>query len=106
MTLTFASGTREGIALMQEHRPAAVEAYMALLGTLGGALDPGTRQLILLALQTTQGSPAALRRHVPAAMRAGATADQVIDAITLALPVAGLTRVSEALAAVADLLEG
>jgi 4-carboxymuconolactone decarboxylase len=102
---TLTTPPRDGIAMMQEHRPAAVEAYMHLLGTLGGSLDERTRELVLIALQTTQSSPRALRRHVPAALRAGASPDEVIDAIGLALPVAGLTRVSEALAAVGDLLE-
>lgn len=96
----------DGIALLGERRGEALQAYLGLLGTLGKSLDPKVKQLVLIALQTTQGSPRALRRHVPRALEAGATPDEVIDAISLALPVAGLTRVSEALGAVADLLEG
>lgn len=95
----------DGLALLSERRGEAAQAYLALLGALGKTLDPRTKQLILLALQTTQGSRRALRRHVPRALQNGSTHDEVIDAICLALPVAGLTRVTEALSAVADLLE-
>lgn len=98
------SGT-DGMAILGDRRPEVVEGYLALLGALGPSLDPRTRQLILLALQTTQGSARALRSHVPRALAGGASADQVIDAISMALPVAGLTRVAEALSAVADLLD-
>ncbi|HEX6070845.1 MAG TPA: carboxymuconolactone decarboxylase family protein [Longimicrobiaceae bacterium] len=100
---TAPSGS-DGIALLRRERPEVLESYLHLLGSLGKSLDPRTRQLILLALQVTQGSTRALRRHVPRAREAGATPDEVLDAIALALPVAGLTRVSEAVAAVEDLL--
>jgi alkylhydroperoxidase/carboxymuconolactone decarboxylase family protein YurZ len=94
----------DGLTLLQQHRPAVVEAYMRLLGSLGSGLDPRVKQLILIALQTTQGSSRALRRHIPRALEAGATAGEVLDAISLALPVAGLTRTTEVLTNVADLL--
>jgi alkylhydroperoxidase/carboxymuconolactone decarboxylase family protein YurZ len=96
---------KDGLAVLAGRRGDVVETYLKLLGQLGSALEPKTKQLILLTLQTTQGSARALRRHVPRAMAAGATVEEVVDAISLALPVAGLTRVTEALGAVADLLE-
>jgi alkylhydroperoxidase/carboxymuconolactone decarboxylase family protein YurZ len=95
----------DGLAILGSRRAEVVENYLALLGGLGKSLDPKTKQLILLALQTTQGSARALRRHVPRARDCGASADEVIDAIAMALPIAGLTRVTEALSAVADLVD-
>lgn len=94
----------DGLALLTHHRRAAADAYLQMLGTLGGSLDLSTRHLILIALQVTQGSRRALRRHVPRALEAGASSDQVVDAILMTLPVVGLTRTTEALADVADLL--
>jgi alkylhydroperoxidase/carboxymuconolactone decarboxylase family protein YurZ len=95
---------QDGLAILQQRRPAVAEAYLGLLASLGSALDPKTKQLLLIALQTTQGSTRALRRHVPRALDAGAHPDEVLDAIALTLPVAGLTRTAEALSSVADLL--
>jgi 4-carboxymuconolactone decarboxylase len=95
---------QDGLTILQQKRPEVVSAYLRLLGSLGSALDTKTKQLLLIALQTTQGSSRALRRHVPRALDAGATAEEVLDAIALTLPVAGLTRTSEALSSVADLL--
>ncbi|HEY8483026.1 MAG TPA: carboxymuconolactone decarboxylase family protein [Longimicrobiales bacterium] len=100
-----ASQRIDGLRLLAARRPGALQAYLAALNELGRSLDPATRQLILIALQVVQRSTRGLRRHVPEALAAGATPDAVIDAIALALPIAGLTPVTEALAAVADLLE-
>lgn len=96
---------RDGLAILQEKRLEVLDSYLHLLGGLGRSLDPKVRQLLLLALQVSQGSERGLRHHVPRALAAGATVDEVIDAIALTLPVVGLTRVSEALAQVEDLLE-
>jgi alkylhydroperoxidase/carboxymuconolactone decarboxylase family protein YurZ len=95
---------RDGLALLQSERPEVMKAYLRLLGSLGESLEPKVKQLVLIALQVTQGSSRALRRHVPRALEAGASRQEVLDAIVLALPVAGLTRTTEALASVADLL--
>jgi alkylhydroperoxidase/carboxymuconolactone decarboxylase family protein YurZ len=96
---------KDGLAVLAERRGEVVQTYLKLLGQLGQGLEPKVKQLILITLQTTQGSKRALRRHVPRALRTGATTEEIVDAIALALPVSGLTRVTEALAAVADLLD-
>jgi 4-carboxymuconolactone decarboxylase len=95
----------DGLAVLGARRQEVTGAYLALLGTLGKSLDPKTKQLVLLALQVMQRSPRALRRHVPRALEAGATADEILDAMSLALPTAGLGRTTEAIGAVADLLD-
>lgn len=100
----MATQAMDGLTILASRRPGVVEDYLELLGGLGDALDARTRQLVLVALQAAHGSGRALRRHVPQALAAGATTDEVLDAIALALPLAGLTRVTEALAEVADLL--
>ena len=96
----------DGLAVLQQHRPDVVGLQMRLLGSLGNNLDPRVKQLILIALQTTQGSGRALRKHIPRALEAGATTEEVFDSILLAMPIAGLTRTTDILADVADLLEG
>ena len=70
-----------GLTLLQRARPEVIEGQMQLLGRLGGSLDGKTRQLLLLALQVTQGSTEGLRHHVPRARQAGATGDEVLGEV-------------------------
>ena len=95
----------DGLKLLEGARPEVVRAHRGLMRVLGQSLPPVTKQLILVALATVQESPSSLRRHVTRAMAAGAHADQIIDAVTLALPMAGLARVSRALRSVADFVD-
>ena len=95
----------DGLKLLEGARPEVVRAHQGLMRVLGQSLPPATRQLILVALATVQESPSTLRRHVTRALAAGAHADQIIDAVILALPVAGLARVSGALRSVAEFVD-
>ena len=100
-----ASERNEGFKLLEGARPEVVRAHRGLMRVLGQSLPPVTKQLILVALATVQESPSSLRRHVTRALAAGAHADQIIDAVTLALPMAGLARVSRALRSVSDFVD-
>lgn len=95
----------DGLKLLEGARPEVLRAHRGLMRVLGQSLPPVTKQLILVALATVQESPSTLRRHVTRALAAGAHADQIIDAVTLALPVAGLARVSRALRSVAEFVD-
>lgn len=95
----------DGLKLLEGARPEVVRAHRGLMRVLGQSLPPVTKQLILVALATVQESPSTLRRHVTRALAAGAHSDQIIDAVTLALPVAGLARVSRALRSVAEFVD-
>jgi alkylhydroperoxidase/carboxymuconolactone decarboxylase family protein YurZ len=95
----------DGLKLLEGARPEVLRAHRGLMRVLGQSLPPVTKQLILVALATVQESPSALRRHVTRALAAGAHSDQIIDAVTLALPLAGLARVSRALRSVAEFVD-
>lgn len=95
----------DGLKLLEGARPEVLRAHRRLMRVLGQSLPPVTKQLILVAMATVQESPSTLRRHVTRALAAGAHADQIIDAVTLALPVAGLARVSRALRSVAEFVD-
>lgn len=104
-TSAVAQEPPDGLKLLEGVRPEVVRAHQDLMRVLGQSLPPATKQLILVALATVQESPSALRRHVTRALAAGVHADQIIDAVILALPVAGLARVSRALRSVAEFVD-
>lgn len=85
-------------------------ADMSIKWALGGiacrpGLDRVTRELVVIASCVTLGHPVVqLRAHTQAALRAGATREQVIETILQLLFYAGGAAVRNALVAVKDLL--
>lgn len=78
-------------------RPEAAEHYLKFLKESGRHLDDKTRFLISVVTKVIAGSETGFRQYLPHALRSGATADEVIDAILCAFPAAGLTRVLRAI---------
>lgn len=91
-----------GLALLTARRPEVLQAYFDLTPLLGQTLPAVTRDLVRIAAQTATGAHRALRCTVPRALAAGATPDEVIDAVVLALPEVGITSVGDALSVVAE----
>lgn len=87
-------------------------AEMSIEWALGGVacrpgLDRVTRELVVIASCVTLGHPVLqLRAHTQAALRAGATREQIIEAILQLLFYAGGAAVRNALVAVKDILNG
>ena len=77
---------------------ALVREYPDLAKTISGSienllsqtkLDEKTRQLIYIAVQTARCYPLAVEYHVPLAMMAGATVDEIVGAAAIAVTAAG-----------------
>ncbi|TBR40578.1 MULTISPECIES: carboxymuconolactone decarboxylase family protein [Dyella] len=87
-------------------------ADMSIEWALGGVacrpgLDKVTRELVVIASCVTLGHPVVqLRAHTQAALQAGATREQIIEAILQLLFYAGGAAVRNALVAVKDILNG
>ncbi|MFC4526738.1 carboxymuconolactone decarboxylase family protein [Dyella halodurans] len=87
-------------------------ASMSIEWALGGVasrpgLDRVTRELVVIASCVTLGHPVLqLRAHTQAALRAGATREQIIETILQLLFYAGGASVRNALVAVKDILNG
>jgi 4-carboxymuconolactone decarboxylase len=87
-------------------------AEMSIEWALGGiasrpGLDRVTRELVVIASCVTLGHPVTqLRAHAQAALRAGATREQIIEAILQLMFYAGGAAVRNALVAVKDILNG
>jgi alkylhydroperoxidase/carboxymuconolactone decarboxylase family protein YurZ len=95
------------LAYFQEHVGATGDAFVDFIDVLYRecALDPKTRELVFLGIQTAMGLPRAIKVHVPRALEAGATDQEILWAITLALPNAGLNRVAETFGLAREILQ-
>jgi len=71
---------------------AVVQAQIALPG-----LEPKTKQLVNIAIQTATRNPRGVRWHAMMARQQGATREEVIGAVAMNLHLAGLGPVLESL---------
>lgn len=84
-------------------RPEAATAYLTFLKEAGRNLDDKTRFLISVVTKVITGTSSGLKQYTPHAIRAGASGDEVLDAILMSFPAAGLTKVLDAIATLQDL---
>jgi len=85
--------------LFMKSFPEAGKAYAGLFKAVMSRplLDAKTKQLILIAAMTAQNYPPGVRAHLPQALAAGATREEVAEAVLTVLPVAGINGVIECL---------
>jgi alkylhydroperoxidase/carboxymuconolactone decarboxylase family protein YurZ len=78
--------------LFKKEAPEVFEAFNQLVNSLIAmkALDDKTRQLIYLAMKIVTGDRIAAKHHIPMAMKAGASRDEIKETILLTLTVSGL----------------
>jgi len=74
-------------------------AYLELFKSVMKApsLDKKTKQLILIGIMAAQNYRPGVEAHVPQALKAGATREEIVEAVMLSLPVAGINGVLESL---------
>ena len=81
--------------LFRREAPEVAEAFngliMALVASRG--LDQKTKQLIYIAMKAAVGDDTAVKAHLPMAKQAGATREEVVDAILMTLTVSGIRGV-------------
>jgi AhpD family alkylhydroperoxidase len=78
-----------------------IDAQRSLKG-----LDAKTRQLISIAVQTTNRNLRSVKHHASMAKKAGATQDEVLGAVVLTLHVCGIGAVLDTLPAALEGFEG
>ncbi len=74
-------------------RPEAIKPYFKFLKEGGRRLDPKTRALISVITKVAAQTESGFRQYLPRALRAGATADEILDALLAAFPVLGLAKI-------------
>lgn len=81
--------------LFRNEAPEVSDAFNGLIQSLvkRPALDAKTRQLIYIAMKAAMGDDSAVRAHIPMALEAGATRDEVVDAVLMTLTVSGIRGV-------------
>ncbi len=87
----------ERLDFLIQTRPEAATAYMTFLKESGRHLDDKTRFLISLVTKVISGANKGLKQYVPHAIRAGASGQELIDAVLMSFPAAGLTKVLNAI---------
>ena len=83
----------DALAYLVKARPAAMTAYFAFLKDAGSRLDPKTRNLISVITKVHARTEAGLKQYLKRALREGATAEEVIDALLMAFPALGLANI-------------
>lgn len=78
--------------VFQKEAPEVAAAFNNLILSLVASkgIDPKTKQLIYIAMKASMGDIMAVRAHVPMAKAAGATKEEVVDAILMTLTVSGI----------------
>jgi alkylhydroperoxidase/carboxymuconolactone decarboxylase family protein YurZ len=96
------------LAYFQAHNPPVGDSLVSLIASIydNCPLDPKTRELIFLGLQTALKASRGIKVHVPRAIEAGATEEEILWAITLALPNAGMNAVAESFGLARELMHG
>ncbi|PKG33457.1 carboxymuconolactone decarboxylase family protein [Methanoregula sp.] len=81
--------------VFKNEAPEVAEAFNGLINALVASkgLDQKTKQLIYIAMKASMGDQMAVKAHVPMAKAAGATKEEVVDAILMTLTVSGVRGV-------------
>jgi nitrite reductase/ring-hydroxylating ferredoxin subunit len=74
-------------------RPAAMQSYFGFIRAAGTHLDPRTRALISVITKVDRQTDAGLRQYVKRALREGISANEVLDALLVAFPTLGLSKI-------------
>ncbi len=93
--------------VFQQEAPEVFDGFNALIKSLIGTkgLDAKTKQLIYIGMKAAQGDETAVFFHVPMAKQAGATRDEVKEAILLTLTVCGLKGINTCLVKALDIYD-
>jgi len=105
MRPTVTEMNQNPMELFRHEAPEVAAAFDGLIRSLVAreALDGKTRQLIYIAMKAAMGDDSAVRAHLPMAKAAGATREEVVDAILMTLTVSGVRGVVHCLPDVVEL---
>ncbi|MEO5363453.1 MAG: Rieske 2Fe-2S domain-containing protein [Magnetococcus sp. DMHC-8] len=78
-------------------RPEAATHLLGFYKHSVQALDDKTRFLIQIVTKVTVGTERGLRQYAPKALKAGASREEILDAVLMAFPAAGLNKVLDAI---------
>ena len=96
--------TQSPMTVFKTAAPQVAQAFDGLIQAISqnGGLDAKTRQLIYIGIKASQGDTAAVTAHTPMVKSAGASREELRDAILLTLAVSGVKGVVSCLPAALD----
>jgi len=74
-------------------RPHAMQSYFGFLKEAGKNLDPRTRAIISIITKVDKQTEAGFRQYLTRALKEGVTANEVLDALLVAFPTLGLSKI-------------
>jgi nitrite reductase/ring-hydroxylating ferredoxin subunit/alkylhydroperoxidase/carboxymuconolactone decarboxylase family protein YurZ len=83
----------DALSWLVKARPEAMGAYFRFLKDAGSRLDPKTRNLISVITKVHAQTANGLRQYLKRALREGASAEEVLDALLMAFPALGLAKI-------------
>jgi nitrite reductase/ring-hydroxylating ferredoxin subunit len=83
----------DALSYLVKARPEAMGHYLAFLKDSGKHLDPKTRDLISLITKVHAQTERGFRQYLKRALRDGCTPVEVLDALLMAFPALGLSRI-------------
>ena len=94
--------------LFQREAPEVARAFNGLIMSIAASkgLDQKTKQLVYIAMKAAKGDVLAVKAHLSMARQAGATREEMIDAILMTLTVSGIRGVVTCLPEVVRFFEG
>ena len=95
------------VAYLAEHGGESARAFKAYIDALYGnsPLDAKTRELVFLGIQTALNLEGAVRAHVPRALAAGATRDEIVEAMMISVANGGISGALRGIAIVEEILK-
>ena len=83
----------DALNYLMKVRPDVMKFYFAFVKQAGEHLDSKTRAIITVITKVDNQTETGLRQYLVRALQAGVTADEIIDALFLAFPTLGLTKI-------------
>ena len=83
----------DALTYLVKARPDAMGHYLAFVKDAGKRLDPKTRNLISVITKVHAQTERGLRQYLKRALREGCTPAEVIDALLMAFPALGLSKI-------------
>ena len=83
----------DALNYLMKVRPGEMKSYFEFVKQTGEHLDPKTRAIISVITKVDNQTEAGLRQYLVRAMQVGVTADEIIDALFVAFPTLGLTKI-------------
>jgi len=83
----------EALTYLVKARPEAMSHYLAFLKDCGSRLDPKTRNLISVITKVHGQTERGLQQYLKRALQEGSSAEDILDALLMAFPALGLSKI-------------